>query len=201
MPIHEFIQFKPTEAVLADPTAALAPASKFFSTAEGCSGLYFGASEEDKEGVAFIVIVWETYEHHKAVIDSPGYPGIVGLAGTIAGNSTMLHVPFRDAPEPALSAPATEVAVITLKPGKTVADVDAVFESFMHKVESEEEDAAVGTWGQTKEEAEKLVCFFGWASSKRHFEIIGQDKYKDLVASLVGTVDIKFWHASFSRFA
>ncbi|KAF5314891.1 hypothetical protein D9619_006966 [Psilocybe cf. subviscida] len=222
MPIHELIYFKPTEAVLADPTAALAPAIKFLSTVNGCSGLYFGPSEEDKD-VAFIVIgmselpthhslshhntntpttVWDTYDHHKAVIDTQGYPGIVGLADTIAGNSTMLHVPFRDAPEPALGAPTTEVAVFTLKPGKTIADVDAILASMMQEVGLEaKDDCVVGTWGQTREDAEKVVLFFGWASTKRHYEIVGQDKYKPLVGDLIGTVDIKYWHAPFKKFA
>jgi hypothetical protein len=114
--------------------------------------------------------VWESYDHHKAVIDTPGYPGIVGLADTIAGNTTILHVPFRDAPEPSLGAPTTEVAVLTLKPGKTVADIDAALASLAPEA-SLEEGYVAGTWGETMEDAEKLVLFSGWASSKVRFRV------------------------------
>jgi hypothetical protein len=109
--------------------------------------------------------VWEYYGNDQAVIDSPGYPGIAGLADVIASDSTILHVSFRDAPEPALAAPTTEVSVMTLKSGKTFADFDAALASIAPKVELEVGSVA-WTWGETKEDAEKLVLFFGWESSK-----------------------------------
>jgi hypothetical protein len=36
---------------------------------------------------------------------------------------------------------------------------------------------------------------------QRHFEVMGQDKYKPLVVNLFEAVDIKYYHASFKKFA
>lgn len=95
----------------------------------------------------------------------PGYPGIVGLSGAIADITSVHHVHFRDAPEPPLGAPTTETLIQTLKPGKTITDLEGVLGALAPKLVGEE-GCIAGAWGETKEDKDKSVLFLGWTSSK-----------------------------------
>ena len=109
--------------------------------------------------------VWESFEHHKALIDTPGYPENTKLTVALVGVPTVLHVHFHDAPEAALGAPVTEVLIQTLKSGKTVSDLEGVLSPLAPKLGTEE-GCIAGTWGETKEDKDKSVLFLGWTSSK-----------------------------------
>jgi len=166
---------------------------------DGCLGLYHGITEEDKTTI-FIFIVWETFEHHKALMDHPEYPGIIGLRPSFVPDGVkMKHVQFIQDPFTALSAPITEIADMTLKEGKTKEDLAEVLAVSASNFEA---DAPYlpAAWGESREEPGKgYVLIIGWNSSKEHLGIVAKPSYATPIQNLVNTVDSKMFHVALKK--
>ncbi|KJA23213.1 hypothetical protein HYPSUDRAFT_40009 [Hypholoma sublateritium FD-334 SS-4] len=199
MPIHEIIMFNASEAFATDPAGTLKPAAEFFSKTGGCLGVWGGIAEEEKTG--YIVIAWETFEHHQAIMDAPGYPGTTGLAPVFAGETKKVyHVELTESPDEALSMPTTEILSMSLKKNKTRADLAGALDILTARLTAEEGCSNTYAWGQTREDPNRTVyLFLGWESTKRHFAIVGQRSYSDDILNLFSQVDIKMLHIGFNK--
>ncbi|KAF8954299.1 hypothetical protein BDZ97DRAFT_489766 [Flammula alnicola] len=168
MPLYEIITFPASEAFVTDSATVLKAPAEFLSTVDGLPSVFAGLAEEEKTG--FIVAEWETYEHHKAMTQRPGYPQIVGFgpAFASAGERSSFHVDFIADPKAgALTAPTTEVMVMTLKEGKTKDDLAAVLAVLGPKITAAEGAYEPLAWGETREEpGKKFYLFLGWESTK-----------------------------------
>ncbi|KAF8950637.1 hypothetical protein BDZ97DRAFT_1933653 [Flammula alnicola] len=200
MPLYEIITFPASEAFVADSATVLKAPAEFLSTVDGLPSVFAGLAEEEKTG--FIVAVGDlrTPQSHDP---TPGYPQIVGFgpAFASAGERSSFHVDFIADPKAgALTAPTTEVMVMTLKEGKTKDDLAAVLAVLGPKITAAEGAYEPLAWGETREEpGKKFYLFLGWESTKRHFEVVGESSYETPIHNLFGTVDIKMVHASFKR--
>lgn len=79
---------------------------------------------------------------------------------------SVVHVPFQESPEAALSAGSTEVLAATLKPGKTMQDLDPAVTAFLAQLSSEPTCIKPCAMGETIEEPGKYIVFVGWTSTK-----------------------------------
>lgn len=112
-------------------------------------------------------LAWETFEHHQALMDSPGYPEIVGLAPVFGeGDRQVYHVDFNELPDPTLIMPTTELLTLTLKEKKTKDDLAAVFSVLAPKITVEEGCTKPLAWGPTREDPSKLFGSLGWVSTQ-----------------------------------
>ena len=84
---------------------------------------------------------------------------------------TLYHVDFIKPYTPSQSAPTTEVLAITLKEGKTKADLWKVLEAITAKIDEENPKYAPVTWGQTLEDEKKFYLTIGWDSSDVSFSL------------------------------
>jgi len=198
MPIFEIAELVASEAFLADPNI-ITPALDFLVKVDGCLGLYHGIAEEDKKPI-YLVIVWETFEHHKALIDHPEYPGIIGLGPSVVpGGIKVKHVNFIQDPFPALSAPTTEIVDITLKEGKTKEDFYEAMTVLASKLAVDAPYPQVA-WGDSHEEPGKRYgLVLGWNSSKEHFDHVAQPSYVTLIQNVTNTVEGKMFHVAFNK--
>jgi len=197
MPVIEITTIALSEAFLADPSI-LTPALNFLVNVDGCLGLYHGIPEEDEKTI-FLFIVWETFEHHKALLDHPNYPSIIGCDPSVGtGGVTIKHVEFLQDPIPALIAPVTEIFTMTLKEGKTKEDLYEVLSKIGAKMAV---DAPYpSALGEIREEPGKgYALVLGWNSSKEHYDLVGQDSYKAHIQTLFDTVDFKMFHAALKK--
>ncbi|KAH9480649.1 hypothetical protein JR316_0007249 [Psilocybe cubensis] len=167
MPVVEIVKVSASEAYKADPSI-LNPVAKFLS--------YSGLAEED--GVTlYLLVVWETLEHHRALQRRPGYPQIVGLGPAIDGELQMHHVEFNKDISSALNAPVTEIVRLALKPGVQTATKERLYE--LLKDGGEKIDAknthVPAIWGQSTEDTQVFWFLCGWDSVKVHTDIIHGD--------------------------
>ncbi|PPR05417.1 hypothetical protein CVT24_008031 [Panaeolus cyanescens] len=197
--------------VAGDWKTPLRPSLDVVRTWNGCTDLFIGVPEEDSQ-TAQLIVVWETLEHHQALIKAAKYPEVVsGIAASLPPDSglsslVMYHVDFaanaRSPSEvdvgPAFSAPITEQVFMTLKEGKTKGDIAKVLNAIRDKItEDSKTTDGISTpmvWGQTVEDPKVFVLLIGWDSSQLHRDIVAQPKYKEVLSSLVETVDIKMIH-------
>lgn len=120
-------------------------------------------------------IAWETFEHHQAIMDAPGYPGTTGLAPVFAGETKKVyHVELTESPNEALGMPTTEILSMSLKKNKTRADLAGALDILTARLTAEEGCSNTYAWGQTREDPNRTVyLFLGWESTKARtfFEI------------------------------
>lgn len=111
--------------------------------------------------------VWESYEHHKALIDSPSAPdGMEALKSALGdGPLEMCHTQFRDDPSSVFEAPLTELNFVTPTAGKTAAEVADIFGQILSGLSSQ----APNTQGMSKEKDDTLVVVTGWDSVEVRF--------------------------------
>ncbi|KAF8885684.1 hypothetical protein CPB84DRAFT_1733897 [Gymnopilus junonius] len=202
MPVIEIASWVPSKAYLADPTI-LKPALDFLKTVDGCKDVYTGVAEE--QSTLFLFVVWESFAHHKALINNPEYPQVIGLGPSIASKEeggsgvTVYHVEFINPFEPSQSAPTTEILAITLKEGKTKEDLTNVVNTMSAKINAENPKHAPVTWGQTLEDEQKFYLTIGWDSSDAHRQIIGDASFLPILTDLRATAVLKMVHVSFKK--
>ncbi|KAF8841429.1 hypothetical protein BDN67DRAFT_1010631 [Paxillus ammoniavirescens] len=174
-PVAEIIRFTPKESYLASAHGALRDFFKILASTNGFISAYHGLQIEETESGkgGFIVILWETLEHHQALQkDADKYSELRTAIDGAADNRSMLHVFPKTDPSSGFTADALEIAIITLKAGHTKADIDEP----MDVLSAQKTPGIVGspTWGQVHEEKEKVGLFVGWSSKEAHMNARNQ---------------------------
>ncbi|KAF9230638.1 hypothetical protein BU15DRAFT_83383 [Melanogaster broomeanus] len=165
-PVTEIVRFTPTESYLANAGEALQSFFEILASTEGFISAYHGLQLDDPgpEGKrGFIIILWETLEHHVALQnDNDKYSMLKASISGAADNRRMFHVFPKSDPSSGLTADALEIASLTLKAGHTTGDIS----EGMDELVSQKTPGIVGspTWGRVHEEKETVVIFVGWSS-------------------------------------
>jgi hypothetical protein len=123
--------------------------------------LYFSVTPQNLT-VIIIAPVWKTPEHHEKFLQDSSYPTFLStLAAAHSGPPlSVLHFDMTDDPAKGLTAPVTDLTYMTLKEGKTKADVEPFFANFAWIA-----DLGKGFHhGQCVEKPELFVVLMGWAS-------------------------------------
>ncbi|KZT23142.1 hypothetical protein NEOLEDRAFT_1031779, partial [Neolentinus lepideus HHB14362 ss-1] len=106
--------------------------------------------------------VWESLEHHKALMDSASYAELIEpLKPGLAGQFEMVHVKFNKDPSKALGALVTEVVSIQVKEGKSEADLVELLDQASN---IELPGASVFTYGPVIEKPGSYIMAVGWPS-------------------------------------
>ncbi|KAJ3501216.1 hypothetical protein NLJ89_g9440 [Agrocybe chaxingu] len=173
MPVYEVVQSPISEVGLKDRTL-LQPVADLHTATDGCNGMSFGTTEEDPS-IGWMFISWDSYEHHKALIDSiidnPAYSTLTDSLNTFWAKGpegvSIVHVTFEQDPTAALTAPCTEIVSLTLREGKTKDDLYATLVAFRDAgMEKEKGIHPPLTYGQTREDPNKFFLVVGWDNSK-----------------------------------
>ncbi|KAF8428052.1 hypothetical protein L210DRAFT_3564460 [Boletus edulis BED1] len=163
----EILIFEASDGFRNDPGLVI-PAFDVALKAKGVqSPVYYGKQIEEPSTWGYLILNWDEYESHKALIDGPTYPDVIaGLKSSIGGSARteMYHVKFAS-PTIALEMPVTEVAILSLKaPENRAALVD-----ILTKLSEASEKRFV--FGQTREDENKYVLIAGWPTVEAHQEI------------------------------
>ncbi|PPQ78722.1 hypothetical protein CVT25_010725 [Psilocybe cyanescens] len=155
-----------SDAYLTNPSL-LEPAISSFSKADGCICVYSGLSEED-ETTIYLFIVWEISEPPKILVDSPAYLRNTGLLSCIKYDAFQTNhtVHFNNNVIPALTAPITEVTLLTLKEGKTKGHLNQILNSVSTNPEIADNKYGALTWGDVEGTPDKFYLLFGWENAK-----------------------------------
>jgi quinol monooxygenase YgiN len=114
---------------------------------------------------SFIVLsVWETYEHHKKLMEGKDYGQLVqDLKPALSGKLVMQHVDFDADSTTTFTSPATEWVTFTVKPEVTQEELVATFKKLageLLKVPS----CHSAIHGQSREHKGRVVAALGWDS-------------------------------------
>ncbi|EPQ53605.1 hypothetical protein GLOTRDRAFT_100664 [Gloeophyllum trabeum ATCC 11539] len=198
LPVAELVLFTSSEAYQNDQ-GVLGGLIDILNKTEGKIATYHGPEVEDPTK-GYLFVLWQTLEHHKALMSGPTYPALVEtLKPAVGGPFEMLHINFTKDPTPALEAPVTEVALVTLKPGKTKEEVGPL----LHKLTGLPTPGIVlSTWGPTVEKEETLIIAAGWESVEAHKQASKgvSGEVAQLIASIRELVDIKITHGKLKKY-
>ncbi|KIK07939.1 hypothetical protein K443DRAFT_604541 [Laccaria amethystina LaAM-08-1] len=198
MPVVEFASFVASEALLANHDL-LEGAVDDISKVDGFISAYAGLKVEDKK-TAYLAVVWETYESHKTLMDSPEYPALIEkLKPALGGPLAMDHIPFNEDVTNALNAPVTQVITSKLKDGQAKDGLlDAgTFTKALNEAVGAHPPVA---FGESKENPGTFIVLIGWDSVEAHVAARGQDpRFKEYAEKAAPLADATVVHVNFVK--
>ncbi|KAF7346426.1 hypothetical protein MSAN_01870500 [Mycena sanguinolenta] len=170
MPSIQIAHFPVSDTFVSNPDIFKAPLD-IIKGAEGHKGSYYGLQIEDKK-TGYFVSVWDSYEAHQKVIKDPNYAGIIeALKPAVSGPFERHHINVSSDPTAALTAPAVEFVVFTLKDG--AADK---LTPLMEELGAGADTAAGAhppcAWGQSVEDKNKFLLVIGWDTVQAHWDAV-----------------------------
>jgi len=203
-PIVEIIFFDSSPLYQVDPASALAGLMDKIKQAKGHIKAYHAPLVEDPKK-AVLVIQWETYEDHKAVMEADDYKDVVAtlvpsLSKEVEPPMKMVHIPFDKDPSEALEAPTTEFGIADLH---DVANRNTLAENLALLAKAPN-GMIGGTWGAALEDEKFHVFTAGWKSAEAHLAImkhIAEEPEKFPGAATIGQLSaINITHAHLVRY-
>ncbi|KAJ7147053.1 hypothetical protein C8R43DRAFT_1129841 [Mycena crocata] len=199
MPVVQIATFPVSEAYLSNPEIFRAPLD-VIKTADGLVGSFYGLQVEDKK-TGYFVSVWESYEHRNKFRGEPSYASLIeALKPAAAGQLERNHIEISGDALTALSSPATEFVVFTLKGDGTPEKLVPLLEDLGKRL-----DAAAGAhppciWGASVEDKAKFLLVVGWDTVEAHWEAVreGTDLHK-IVGQISAVADIAIGHSKITK--
>ncbi|KAF4588953.1 hypothetical protein EYR40_010509 [Pleurotus pulmonarius] len=207
MPIVEFLTINTSKAYVEDPTSSIQPLAGVLKKTGGCVAVYHGIQEEGEKTKGQIAIIWETYEDHAALMNDPSYPlvgeafGVLLAPGVPQENASMDHITFSVDSKTALSAPATEIAIFTLKEGGDPQALSAALRDLATSIDAADGAHPPCCWGNSRERGKKFFLLVGWDSSKAHIASASSRpaEVKAVTDRLSSLADVAVVHTAFSK--
>ncbi|KII85907.1 hypothetical protein PLICRDRAFT_44333 [Plicaturopsis crispa FD-325 SS-3] len=191
--ITEIAWFKATPAFQADHSLVDSTLSQL-KKLDGLVSTHLGFQTEDPS-IAYIVNVWDSLEHHKAVTSHPSYGAIFGaLKPALDGEVEISAVKLTSSPEEALSQPVTEIAHALLAPGHSEEELNAFFSSV-----SGLGGAKGYHWGPAVGKDNTYIALVGWASLDAHKAAHDDAAYLAVTGKAKGLLTPQIKHAKFVR--
>ncbi|KAJ7259521.1 hypothetical protein B0H12DRAFT_1232001 [Mycena haematopus] len=195
MPSIQIATFPVSEAFGSSPDTFKAPMD-LIKVADGYKGSFYGLQVEDPK-TGYFVSVWESYELHQKLVKDPSYASIIEtLRPAVAGNFERHHINVTSDPITALSAPAVEFVVFTLKAGESDEKLSSLLEEL-----GKGADAATGAhppcaWGQSVEDKNKYLLIIGWDTVEAHWEAVKEGtSLHAIVGKIKGVADLALGHS------
>ncbi|KAJ6605677.1 hypothetical protein B0H10DRAFT_1886594 [Mycena sp. CBHHK59/15] len=163
MPTVQISKFPVSEAFVNGSESFKGPLD-LLQSADGHVSSFYGTQVEDAKN-AYFITVWDSFEHHNKLPGDPNFPNILeGLKQAAAGKPerNQFQVAAGVDPNTALSAPATELVIFTLKADGSAEKLVPLLEELAKGL-----DKAVGAhppclWGASIETSGNFVLVVGW---------------------------------------
>ncbi|KXN88062.1 hypothetical protein AN958_07521 [Leucoagaricus sp. SymC.cos] len=123
-PVLEILSYLASDALLKDESLTH-HAYEQIRNWKGLQHIYEGTSLNEPKR-RYLIIVWDTYEDHKSLMDDPVvYPQVLEKLGKcLGGEVEMRHASFTDNTIIALTSPVTEIVHLKLKEGSNKTDFE-----------------------------------------------------------------------------
>ncbi|KAJ7675738.1 hypothetical protein DFH06DRAFT_946602, partial [Mycena polygramma] len=161
MPTVQIATFPVSDAFVSKPEIFKAP-MEVIKTADGHISSFYGLQVEDAK-TGYFVSVWDSYEHHQKLVADPSYASVIeALKPAVTGKLQRNHITVAGDVDAALSSPAVEFVVFTVKPEASGEKLVTLLEEL-----GEGLDVAAGAhppcfWGQSVEDKNKYLLVVGW---------------------------------------
>ncbi|KAF8158085.1 hypothetical protein B0H34DRAFT_440813 [Crassisporium funariophilum] len=199
MPVVELVNFLASEALLANNDLTAEP-MKAFGKVEGCLSVHFGPQVEDKK-TAYMMVAWETLEHHIAFTKSAVYPELMKALGpAVGGPLDVKHVHYNEDTTNALQAAVTEITTVKLKEGKSFeGDLKPIIDVISEKAPLAKGGNPPVAFGEYVETPGVYSMLIGWDSLEAHGEVVKQEPFAKLIPNLFATGDLTICHVVFKK--
>jgi len=199
MPTVQIAVFPVSDSFSSDPDSFKAPLEAI-KTADGHIGSYYGVQVEDPK-TGYFVSVWESYEHHQKLIGEPSYQSLVeGLKAAVAGKPDRNHITVSGDALVALSAPAVEFVVFTLKAGGSADTFKGLMQELAKGLDTSAGEHPPCFWGQSVEDKSKYLLVVGWDTVAAHWEAVKEGTaLNKVVGQIKEHADLTIGHAHIKK--
>ncbi|KAF9565755.1 hypothetical protein CPC08DRAFT_704456 [Agrocybe pediades] len=193
MPVTELVRWYATDAFLSDLPSTFGPMVKYVSSAEGCLRIYTGVEVEDNTSF-WMVVVWQSHEHHQAMMNRPDYPDMVARLKPFFrdGQLKMDHVEFNGDSDNAFGSPITLLSFMQVRTGRTVEELERRLQATCSRGSSTR-------WGQTHEDARMVIGITGCTDSKQVSDATNMGKDNNPFPGLNEVADIRSLSVKFVK--
>ncbi|PFH54111.1 hypothetical protein AMATHDRAFT_884 [Amanita thiersii Skay4041] len=193
MTVIELLRFPASDTVLAD-ISIVRPVFDLLKTAPGYIAAHFGV--DGKNG--YVIVIWETYEHHKQLMDSPSYSQIIAAFSPFhTGPYVMEHIAIDKDITPALTAPVTELTLLKCKGSKPQKYYESAAQRIIDALSSAKGAHPNACWGVSKENPDNLYTIVGWDSVEA--SAVSQDSLKSAVEEVDANFELSIAHAKLTK--
>jgi len=169
LPVVQIVFFDCTQTYRDDPVGVMSGLMEFLKNSAGQISTYHGPQVEDNTK-AYLVILWQTYEHHKAIMESESYKDLLStlvpaLSAEARNRMKMIHINFQEDPSKSFEGPFTEFAVWTLNDLSKQEEMKR-YNTYFTRFRP---DGLISTtWGHAMEDHSFYVLIAGWESVEAH---------------------------------
>ncbi|KAI0344608.1 hypothetical protein BDW22DRAFT_1354706 [Trametopsis cervina] len=198
MPVLEIVIANSSDAYRKEGSKVVDPAAAIVAKTEGHLASYSGDEIQDKNHY-YLVVAWETHEHHLALInDKEVYPGLgAALFQGITEIHQMQHIKVDDG-YPALESPIAEFTFYTLRPETDRAKFAELVAEF-YNVASNLEGVAKGGQAPFIEDERKWAVLLGFKSLEEEKRLATDPKITQLASQLSALADATTTHVVFRK--
>ncbi|KAF7422424.1 hypothetical protein PC9H_010580 [Pleurotus ostreatus] len=203
MPLIEVLAVNVSDGFTKDPKVVYQLVN-ILKNVPGYITTYYGFQQEDKTK-GYVLNVWETYEHHAALMQEPNYPEVVTAfslmpAAPMPENTVMDHVAFAPYPVTALDAPVTEMAILTLKEGQDAKVLNEELAKLAKALDAAKGAHPPCSFGASRQRPEHNVLLVGWDNVQAHLDsVYGPGGPTDVIERLGKLADVSFSHTAFTK--
>ncbi|KAJ7598755.1 hypothetical protein C8J56DRAFT_173148 [Mycena floridula] len=198
--IHR-VTFPASDAYKLDRTV-FEPALKMIAQTDGYICSWHGVQNEVEGGeLGYHITAWESYEHHKKLIESSSYPGIIAsLKPALNGKLESHHFEITVDPNPAMSGKTTEVVLLSLKEGSEMADLVEVTKKLAKQLDEAKGSSPPCIGGVSIEEPTKILTLIGWESRQSHLDAVSEEPLSSTVGTLHKVADVTLTHVDLTKY-
>jgi quinol monooxygenase YgiN len=200
MPVPEIIVFAASDAYRADPKI-LKDALVQLSGIDGVQSSYIGYEFEEPTNVIW-VIVYDTYEAHRSFVASDAFSKFLAACKpALASKPEPIHIKITTDPAKSISAPVTEFAYITLKPGQKMDDLAALISRLAQAI-NVAEGVHESNWGVSIQKDDLYVGIIGWDNEEAHWNAVAVGTpCHAIITKIRGIADISLKHVALGKFS
>ncbi|KAF5382663.1 hypothetical protein D9615_002902 [Tricholomella constricta] len=199
MPTVAVIRFPGSDAFVADPLV-LKDALNILVKADGVISTYYGIQTEDGRS-GYLVVIWETYEHHMNFKQHVSYPGLLTAVSLArSGPLDIQHVDFDRDAVLSFDVPATELVFMTPKAGVSLDDFHDKLATLREHLIKDTTCHAIAV-GASRENKGTWLMVLGWDSVQAHVDAVSEGIFPELVKNLFAVADIDLKHTNLVKYA
>jgi len=168
--------------------------------ADGHISSFYGVQVEDPK-TGYFISVWESYEHHQKLIGEPSYASLIeGLKPAVSGKLERNHITVAGDVNSALSSPAVELVVLTLKAEGSADKFESLMGDLAKGLDTSAGEHPPCVWGQSVEDKNKYLLVVGWDTVEAHWEAVkAGTPLQKVVGAIQEHADLVLGHAHIKK--
>ncbi|KAJ7791947.1 hypothetical protein B0H14DRAFT_2933742 [Mycena olivaceomarginata] len=134
----------------------------------------FRGLQIDDGKTGYFITVWQSAEDYASFAQGDAYSDFLAALRPAATGELEVHHVHADAVNPttALSAPATELVLFTLKTGVTPAEIFPLFDDLARGLNAASGAHPPCVWAPSKASGNHILVFVGWDTVEAHWDAV-----------------------------